>query len=659
MMNLIAPIFLLGVLAIALPLWLHRLQTQSSDRKPFSSAMLLETAKQRIHVKKKLKYLLLLATRIALLVLLAVAFAKPFLTVPPNVVTATEAGTRVVLVDTSVSMGRAGVFDQVMTEARRAIDDAPADALVQVLAAAGDLQVIGALTNDRAEARSSLSSLNATAMRLDYGEVMSAVERYVAALPPPVNLHFVSDFQASGMPVRFSDVVPGSVASFTPHVVGTGDPFNWSIDYLRETAEGLDAGLNGAGDRERIADVELLVNDVVLSSQGLSQTGPQVLSFEVPAWEEGENRVELRVNTDDDFAADNSWHHVVDKAPPAPIPLITLNAAGLPVVYLSAALESSGSYQVEPLISGNFDLRILSRYRWAIVDDVGLIGPELEEALNEFIAGGGNLLAFAGDRAAALETLPVSSHRHAEAAIQTQANDFLAVGQIDSRHPVLSATEGWQSVNVTRNLSLEVQDNDEVLIRLENNEPFLIERRIGQGRLLLMPFLLDNQWNDLPVRPVFVSFVIESARYLSGISEVQKTYTTGSTLQLARAGNTSGQVIDPDGNTVLSLADTTRDQQIKLDKPGIYEVYTPQGLSLVAANIDPRESDLRKVTQEVLDTWQEATGGTAVAEGTAYTAEEESTVELWHWLLMVLALIVIGESILGNMHLSPRRMERA
>ena len=79
----------------------------------------------------------------------------------------------------------------------------------------------------------------------------------------------------------------------------------------------------------------------------------------------------------------------------------------------------------------------------------------------------------------------------------------------------------------------------------------------------------------------------------------------------------------------------------------------------MAANIDPRESDLRKVTQDVLENWQEATGETALAAGAAFTTEEENTIELWRWLLMVLAFIVVGESILGNMHLSPRRMERA
>ncbi len=72
-MGFFAPLFLLGALAIALPIWLHRLQTQSSERQPFSSAMLLETTEERVHLQKKLKYLVLLALRIALLLMIALA----------------------------------------------------------------------------------------------------------------------------------------------------------------------------------------------------------------------------------------------------------------------------------------------------------------------------------------------------------------------------------------------------------------------------------------------------------------------------------------------------------------------------------------------------------------------------------------------------------
>lgn len=654
-MGLVAPFFLLGVLAIALPIWLHRLQTQSSERKAFSSAMLLETARQQVHVRKKLKYLLLLAARIALLLLLALAFAKPFMTVPKESLVATAAGTRLIVVDTSASMGRAGVFSQAQAEARRAIDEAPGDALLQVVGADGSLHMQGELSNDKTAQRSAVASLAPGVLRLDFGQMMTAIERFAVSLPPPVTVDFISDYQASAMPVRFSDLVPTGVARLTPHVVGTGEPFNWSVDYVRETPGGLDVGVTGAGDRERAAELKLILNEEVLDSRGLIQTGPQVVHFDIAEYESGENRIEIELTTDDDFREDNHWYYVVDNEPPETIPLITLSPGALPHTYLSAALESAGAYTVESLLVGEFDARILGRYRWAVIDDIGLVNPQLEQSIITFMQAGGNLLAFAGERASSLESLPISGHRHSSTSVGRRPGEFLAIGQVDMRHPLLSQTEGWNSVNVSRSMPLVEQDGDEVLIRLENNEPFLIEQKVGEGRLLLMPANLDNQWNDLPVRPVFVSFIIEAGRYLSGINEISRTYTAGAVLPLALTGASSGQVVDPDGETVLSLADTTREQQIRLNKTGIYEVYTPQGQTVIAANIDPLESDLRKVSQDVLDRWRDSTGGEAFNANRSLDASETETVELWQWILLVLALVVIGESVLGNLHLTPRR----
>ncbi|MDH4072223.1 MAG: BatA and WFA domain-containing protein [Gammaproteobacteria bacterium] len=657
-MGLLAPLFLAGLVAVALPLWLHRLETQSSNREPFSSAMLLETADRQVHVRKKLKYLLLLSARIALLVMVVLAFAQPFLSRPPAMISATDAGTRVVLVDTSASMGAAGVFEQAIAEAERAIDEAPADALLQIIGAGRSLGIVGSLTNDKAAARASVRTLAPGELRGDYGEIMSAVERVAAGLPPPVSLHFVSDFQASAMPARFPDVIPAGVAGLTPRVVGTGEPFNWSVDYLRVSADGIDVGVSGIGDRERVGDVELVVDGVVIHAQGLSHSGHQNLRFDAPEWAAGESRVEFRINADDDLGADNAWYHVVDNAPPEPVPLITGDPAGLPVTYLSAALDSTGRYRVETRVAGEFDPRILSRHRWAVIDDAGYVDRQLETALTEFTGNGGNLLVFAGERAAARESLPVSGHRPTAASLRP-ADRFLAIGRIDTRHPVLAGTDGWQGVAVVRNLPIAELPGDEVLIRLSNNEPFLIERRLGGGRMLLVTGALDNRWNDLPVRPVFVSFMVEAARYLSGVGAIERTHTAGASLPLALADGSSGQVVDPDGNTVLSLADTTREQQVRLEKTGFYEVHTTEGRTLIAANVDSRESDLAKITQQVLDDWQASTGVQGVATGAGFTAEVPQTVPLWQWALMVLALVVIGESILGNMSFTPRDTERA
>ncbi len=652
-MGLLAPIFLLGAIAIALPIWLHRLQTQSSDRQPFSSAMLLETTEERVHLQKKLKYLALLSLRIAMLLLVAAAFAKPFLERPPTLLAAGAAGTHLILVDTSASMSRAGTFEQAQVVAGQLIDDAPNDALLQVLHVDDALHVGSEPSAIAADHRTVIAALEPGSLRMDFGVAMAAVDRLAESLPPPVTLHVISDFQESAMPVRFADAVPTRISRLIPHVVGTGEPFNWSVDFVRETAAGLNVGLAGIGDRERVANVELIVNGEVMDMQSVSETGRKVLEFADIRYAEGDNRLEVRIEADDDFAGDNDWFHVKENAAPMPVPLLTLNQGGLPVTYLTAALEADAkrSYRVAPMRIGDFDTRVLDRHGWLMLDDIGSVDERLGAALREYLQAGGNILAFAGERAASATVLPVSGHRLGAASIA--AAEFVSPGQVDSGHPVLAQTEAWHSVHVSRTVPVELLSGDQVLMRLENKEPFLIERKIGAGTLLLVLSGLDNRWNDLPVRPVFVSFVVEAAAYLSGVNEIPRIYTAGASLPLTLIGSASGQVVDPDGDTVLSLVDTTRAQHIKLDKPGIYEVYTPEGSMLVAVNIDPRESELERISQELLDRWQAASAQAQEARPGESTLIETEPLELWHWLLFILAVAIIAESILGNAYLAP------
>jgi len=659
----LAPLFLLGALAIGLPFWLHRQNTQSSVRQPFSSAMLLESSEQQVHLQKKLKYFVLLALRVALLALLVLAFAKPVFFRPPSVIAGDVSGTHLILIDTSVSMSRAGVFSQAIGAARRAIDDVPGDSLLQVLAADGSLRLASELSGDKTTHRTALSGLTVSSLHTNLGEMMRAVDRLADSLPAPVTLHVISDFQASAMPVRFSDLVSANIAKLIPTVVGTGVPFNWSVEYVRETAGGLDVGLSGYGDRERVAEVELVLNGVVVESRGLSVTGLQNIQFAQPEYAEGDNLVAVRIITDDDLQADNQRFYIVEKSPPTEVPLITSAGEGLPVTYLSAALESAAGsgFVVQTLLAGQFDTRVLSRYSWAVVDDISSIDEDLSAALTDFLQNGGSVLAFAGPHAFDLEALPVSGHRHSPSTADIAGNQFLSIGQINTGHPLLAQTEGWHNINITRSMPVEVLDGDQVLIRLENNAPFLIERRFGAGRLLLVLGGLENRWNDFPVHPVFVSFIIEAARYLSGSSDIPRSHTTGDTLALAQVGRISGQIVDPDGNRVLSLADTTREQQIKLNKPGFYTVYTTERTLSVAVNIDPLESDLQPIAQEVLDRWQNAIAGQGPAVSVAggrVPEQEPIAVELWHWLLLLLAVVIIGESVLGNTYLTPRAVQQ-
>ena len=653
-MGVAAPLFLAGLLAIALPVWLHRLQTKSSDRQPFSSAMLLESTEQRVHVQKKLKYLLLLAFRVLLLTLIALAFAQPFLPRDSAPVAVEGAGSDLVVVDLSASMGRSGVFEQALEAARRAIDDAEDGSTLQVLSAGAVVRELQPASTNRAAQRSALDGLEPGAARVDYGQLMSAVESYADSLPAPVRLHLVSDFQASGMPVQFADAVPAGVNRLIPYPVGTGEPTNWSIGQIREIADGVEVSLTASGLPGRGATVELLLAGQSLAIQDANGLGQHSLRFEGLEFSEGDNAVEIRLDTDDDLELDNRGYLVVRNDPPQPVPLVTRNPDGLPVTYLSAALESSadGAFSVQPMVPGQFDPRVLGRYDWIIVDDIGSVATVLAESLIEYVTNGGSLLGFAGDASRSLERLPVSNLALAAADLGSGVSAWRRVGSIDTRHAALADTDGWYQVRVSQNISVELEGDEQVPVRLDNGAPFIVELAIGSGRLLQVLSAADNSWNDLPVHPVFVGFMLEAADYLSGRLADFGSYSAGDSLALGTSG--SGQVVDPDGESLLSLADTADAQSIRLEKPGIYTVYTANGETLVAANVDPRESDLQPLTDDFLSRWQEATF-TETGDSSGRTAEGVAEpLALWPWLLLLLAVFVIAESALGNVHIATR-----
>jgi Aerotolerance regulator N-terminal/von Willebrand factor type A domain len=157
-MNWLAPLFLLGAAAIALPIWLHRLQTETPKRQAFSSAMLLLQAERRVHVEKRLRYWLLLALRILFLGLLAFAFAKPLWEQPPAILNVAQAKLHVLLLDSSMSMQQGERWQAAREQAEAIIAAAgPADRL-QLIAAGDELQLLAGPVNGTTEGKNKVRS---------------------------------------------------------------------------------------------------------------------------------------------------------------------------------------------------------------------------------------------------------------------------------------------------------------------------------------------------------------------------------------------------------------------------------------------------------------------------------------------------------------------
>src|SRR5690349_11621058 len=107
----IAPLFLIGLLGIGIPLWLHRFAKQTDQKHPFGSAMFLEASEVRRSRRRELRYWLLLLARLLLVALIVLAFAGPQWRVPVQA-GAGGATLHVIVVDTSMSMRYAGVWDR-------------------------------------------------------------------------------------------------------------------------------------------------------------------------------------------------------------------------------------------------------------------------------------------------------------------------------------------------------------------------------------------------------------------------------------------------------------------------------------------------------------------------------------------------------------------
>src|SRR5688500_16693042 len=142
----LAPAFLLGLLAIGLPLWLHRVARANPTQHPFGSSMFLEATETQRTAKRTLRYWLLLAVRILLLIALALAFAGPL--IASRIMPQPNANARLhaILLDSSLSMQHGDRWKKALDAAETVLSEVPSSDRVMLLTGAG--RRIGVVNND-------------------------------------------------------------------------------------------------------------------------------------------------------------------------------------------------------------------------------------------------------------------------------------------------------------------------------------------------------------------------------------------------------------------------------------------------------------------------------------------------------------------------------
>ncbi len=660
-MSLLAPAFLVGLLAIGLPWWLHRLSSDNPNKQKFSSLMFLEPGEPRRVLAKKVQYLLLLALRIGVLVLLALAFTEPAIwRAPAAGGDADGARMHLIVLDGSASMGYGGRWERARAAANDVLDELGTEDRAQIVLAGRQFEVLGPPTADVAALRQTLNTAEPGVFRLEYGQLMRSIDGLVRTAELPVVIDLVTDAQTTALPIRFGELAPRRPAEIVIHDVTDGAAENWTVDSFGASA------LTG----ELTASVRSFAPDTVTRTVTLTQNGRTVgeETVEVPAdgraevafpaldLASGSNRVEVALSPDDDLEGDDRRYLAIKRPEPRKVLVVAENVEGLGPLFTSAALETlttlalTADVRTSPL----GDPPLLD-YSFVVVTDIGLLDAPQAAAIEDYVEGGGRALLAAGPRSSGLTALPVTGQ-----ALRTNpqmgGQARLSIGEIDATHPVLRGVDELRAANFFRSVSIEPGEGDQVLMSLADGTPLLLERTMGSGRVLLFTSSLDRQWNDLPVQPAFVPLMAGIANRLLGGAGFTSEADLGSTLAVRALGFEGGQIFDPRGEAALGLGAGSDD--VLLDQVGFYEVVGGGTTELVAVNFDARESDLKPVDAATLDRWRGlgVRPGEDVAAPAAVTSQADRVpISLGQWLVMLLLALVVMESMVGNWHLRIRR----
>ncbi|HEX9580917.1 MAG TPA: BatA domain-containing protein, partial [Gemmatimonadales bacterium] len=123
----LAPLFLAAMAGVAIPVLIHLTHRPRENVVPFPSLIFLRRIPFRSVRRRKIRHWWLLALRAAAVMVLAGAFARPFVASANDRALAVGTRERVILLDRSFSMGYGDRWGRALAAARDAVQDLGAE----------------------------------------------------------------------------------------------------------------------------------------------------------------------------------------------------------------------------------------------------------------------------------------------------------------------------------------------------------------------------------------------------------------------------------------------------------------------------------------------------------------------------------------------------
>lgn len=679
-MSFLTPLFLLGLAGLAVPVIIHLIQKERKNVVQFPSLMFLQRIPYQSVQRRRIRNWPLLLLRLAALALIVAAFARPFLR-RAALPAAAAGGARevVVLIDKSYSMGYGDRWARATAAARDAIGRVgPADRASVVFFASG-ADVALRSTPDRSRLNAAVSTGKPGAGATRYGPALKLAGSIASeSALPRREVVLISDFQRAGWQGAEGVRLPDGV-SVTPVPIADADTANLSVTpvslqramFSEQDRVTITGGVTNHGSKP-VSNLEMTleIDGHAVQSGRVSVEANSSASFAfapfTPAARHTRGTVRIAA---DNLPLDNAFNFTV--SPKEPLRIIIGERPGAPrdgSLYLSRALAlgETPPFDIATKSIDTVSAEDLQRAAVVILNDAP-VAQLTAERLGAFVARGGGLLIALGSRATWPATTGVSDILPAAPGqpIDKTNGQAARLGALEYGNPIFEPFRAPRSGDFSgarfyTYRAVTPAKGAQIIARFDDGAPALVERRVGNGRVLVWTSTLDLQGNDLPLKSVFLPFVHRMVTTLASYTERPSWLTVGDVLDAARPAPVPGAtrqitprvVLTPSGERVT--LDGEGPDVLELSEQGFYEVRA-QGRDAaapmtVASNVDLGESDLtpmdpQEVAAGVLGRVEGASApGTNVA---ATDPEQERNQRLW-WYLLLAGVVILGlETLVG------------